>query len=76
MLEIGLAFIERHEPFRLLVAKRGEQHGIHHAEDSRIRADAQGEGENRDNRKAQILPQHSQCVSNVLCQCSHFISLV
>ena len=66
MLEVGLAFIERHEPFRLLVPERRKQHGIHHAEDSRIRADAQRERENRNDCEARIFHQHSQCVSNVL----------
>ncbi len=43
-----------------------QQHGIHHAEDGRVRADAQGQRDDGHNRERRAATQHAKTVANVL----------
>jgi len=53
---------EHDELIRLCERQRAQQHRIHHAEDRRVRPDAEREREHGDDRKAATLPQHPQPV--------------
>src|SRR5690349_5172657 len=48
--------------------KQLEHHGINHAEYRRICADAEGEGENRDNGKSGVSTQLAEAVAQILDQ--------
>ncbi len=48
------------------VRQRFEQHGVDHAENGGIRANAERERQHRDGSKARILTQHADCIARVL----------
>ena len=48
------------------VGQRSQQHGIHHAEDGRVRADAQGQSDDGNNRERRAATQHAEAVADVL----------
>jgi hypothetical protein len=54
------------EPIAVRVWQRPQQHGMHHAEDRRVRADAEGECEQNDRRVAGILRERACGVAPVL----------
>jgi hypothetical protein len=55
----------------LVIGQRSQQQGVHHAEDGRIRANAQTERQHGNQREAGILQQHSRAVAQVLPKCLH-----
>ncbi len=57
---------------RIFHRKRAQQKSVYHAEDRGVRADAEGQGDDRDNQKARIFQQHAGAIANVLQQCFHF----
>ena len=59
------------DPIGLRVRQRGEQCGIHDAEDRRVGGNPHGQGEHRHCREARISPEQPQTVSNVSDHCAH-----
>ena len=55
------------------IGKRAEQRGVHHREDG-VRADADGEGQQCDQRERRLLPQRAEGVTQILPECA-FIRL-
>ena len=63
--------IKLHQPVRLIKGQRLQEHGIHHAEDCRVRSDAQREHQHGHRREAGILAEHAPAVSNILARIRH-----
>jgi hypothetical protein len=61
----------RHQPPRILVRQRPQQHGVHHREDGAVGPDAERQRHHGDGRKPRPLRQHPQPVPNVLQQSPH-----
>jgi hypothetical protein len=59
-------FGEEHEPVRLLVGKRAQQHRVDHAEDRGVGADAQGQGQDGHGGESGAARQHASPVTDVL----------
>src|SRR5262245_3386501 len=59
-------FPNHHQSVRLAIRRRLEQNGIDHTENSRVRADAERQRQNRHNSEAGILHQHSRAVAQIL----------
>jgi hypothetical protein len=68
VLGVGTAQIVKHtdQLFGMGKGKRAEQDAVNNTEGSDVRADAEGQGENRDQREAGSLEQHSAGVADVL----------
>ena len=49
----------------LRVRQRAQQGGVDDAEDGRVHADPQGDGEQRDGREARVLGEHAAGIANV-----------
>ena len=62
---------ELHQPVLVRERQRLEQDGIDDAENGRIGADAQGQGENRHRRESLAAVQLAQCVPNILLESVH-----
>src|SRR5690242_1342867 len=60
-----------HEPVRFRVRQRPEQHAVNGAEDGRVGADAEGEGEDGDGREGGALGERTDGVAQVLEQRLH-----
>src|SRR5262245_17073252 len=63
-----LSFRHPEEPLRLVEWHGIEQHRIHHAENRRVRADAERQREDGDQRHDRMLEQHPQRVAQILPQ--------
>jgi hypothetical protein len=63
---LGVRFAEPDQAFGGGVGQRAQQDGIHHAEDGGIRADAQRQSQNHDQRKTGGSPDAAQTVAHVL----------
>src|SRR5262249_3679397 len=61
----GLPFKQR-QRIRLVDRQGLEQHGIHYAENRRVRADAESQRDDRDQRETGMLHQHPRAVAQVL----------
>ena len=57
---------DRHQPVRLGHGHRLQQDDVDHAEDRGVRADAEREGERRDDGEGRALRQHAKAVAQVL----------
>ena len=66
-----IAFPHHHQPLGVPVGQRAEQHGIHHAENRGVRADAQRQRNHRHRSEARALRQHSQRIPQILKQIGH-----
>ena len=62
---------EGDDAVRLVIRERTQQHGIHHAEHCRIRADADAERQDRDGGYGRRFGQHANPVPDVLPQIFH-----
>src|SRR5262249_20958548 len=76
LLEVRRAFLDSHQPVRLRIRQRFEQHRVDDAEDRRIGADPQGQREHRDGRNHLPLEQHSHRIANVFEERIHGTSWV
>src|SRR5262245_24649651 len=56
----------QHQLFRRAIWQWLEQHRVHHAENRSVRADAQRQRENSNQREAGFLHQHSRAIAQVL----------
>jgi hypothetical protein len=54
---LGIGGVERDEPVRFRVGQWMEQDGVDDAEDGSVGADAEGQGDERDQREARALDQ-------------------
>jgi hypothetical protein len=63
-------------PVWLFVRQRPEQDRVDDAEDGRVGADPQGQGDNRHQRKAGILAELTQAVSDIVPNAAHGVSPV
>ena len=54
------------QTFRILVCQRAEQHGIHHAENRRIRTDPQGQRDHCNSRKPRSAQQAAHSIAHIL----------
>jgi hypothetical protein len=61
----------RHQPLRVGIRQRAQQHGVDDAEDGRAGADPQCDGDGGDGREAEVLAQASDRVGQVLQQRVH-----
>ncbi len=59
---------DRHDPVRVTVGQRPQQHAVDDAEDCRGHTDAEGQGEDGDGCEARILAELTKCVAAV---CEH-----
>src|SRR5262249_7873167 len=57
---------DEYEPFRLLERRRSQQHRVDHAEDRRVRTDAERERENGDGSKSRVLSQLAPGESKII----------
>src|SRR6185437_12801404 len=65
------ALAHQHQLLQVRERKRMEQERVHHAEDSGISADAEGQGEHRHGGKTRALAQHAQAVAKIVQQGLH-----
>src|SRR3984957_7510196 len=68
---IGIRFPQSHDLLRIWKRQRPEQDPVHYAENHYIRADADGQGQNRNQRETRIPTQHARAVTQILPNCSH-----
>jgi hypothetical protein len=54
------------ESFRVIIREGAKQNGIYRAEDRRVSADAQREGDNSDYSEARLSEQYTNTVAEVL----------
>ena len=64
-------FLNHRQLLRILERQGPEQHTVHQAEDSGVRADPKTERDNRDRGKAFVFEKHAQSVANILQECVH-----
>ena len=57
-----------HDPVRIGVRQRPQQHAVHDAEDRRGRADAEGEGQDGDGGEARVLAELPKTVAAISAQ--------
>ena len=60
-----------HQSLGVLVRERAEDRSVYHTEDGRIRADAERQGQDRNDGEARVLRQHPNSVPYVLEKCRH-----
>ena len=60
-----------HQLIGLGIWHGSQQHGVNHAEDGGVRADAQRKRDGSDQGEAGIFPQQSNTVASILCECFH-----
>ena len=65
-LGLRVGFAQPHQPFRGGVWQGTQQDRVHHAEDGGVRADAQSQGQNHDQRKTGRPADAAQAVAEVL----------
>src|SRR5262249_3734743 len=58
--------LKHHEPIRFLVRQRVKQSGVHDAEEGRVRAKAERQRDDGNQREAGVLEQHSRAIAQVL----------
>src|SRR5215472_258617 len=61
-------FIQNHDSIRVWVRQGLQQYCVDDAEDRGVHANAQRQCQNGDRTETRLLPQHSECVSNILFQ--------
>jgi hypothetical protein len=69
--DLGRVFPHHHQPVGLWIRQRREQDGIHHAEDCRIRADAQSKRKDCRQRKPGRPAQEPRAVDQIVGKRSH-----
>jgi hypothetical protein len=62
---------DHHEPLRIGVRQRTQQHGVDHAEDGRAGADAERDRDGGHRRESQILAQSASRVVEIFKECVH-----
>src|SRR5215475_4454053 len=62
---------EQNQPIRLSDRQFLEQHRVHHAEERRVRADAERQRKHGDGRNPLLLQQHSRPIAQVLPETLH-----
>ena len=63
--------MQHHQLPAVAIRQRAQEHAVHHAENGRVGADAESQGENRHAGKARVLHQHANAVADVLHQRLH-----
>src|SRR6185295_9878502 len=71
LLELRRLLVEAHEPFRLRIGQRLDQHGIDDAEDGGVDADAERQCENSNQSYYSAFEQHPRPVAQILEQRLH-----
>src|SRR6185503_5069394 len=64
-------FPQRNEPFGILVGQWPKQHRVDDTEDRRVRADTQGQSDDRNEANARVLQQHAHAVTQILEESVH-----
>src|SRR3984957_18555374 len=69
--EHGVAFDDQHDVRGIAVGERAKQHAIDDGEDRGVRANAESEREDGDNRKARILEKHPDAIFQIVQEAIH-----
>jgi hypothetical protein len=65
-LDIRIVARDPDQAVRMRACQRPQQHRVHHAEDGRVHADAEGQGQDDDRRETRITEQDAEAVTDVL----------
>ena len=57
----------------IAIGERAQQHAIDDSKDRGVRANAESEREDRDNREARILQQHPDAIFQIVQEAIHFV---
>src|SRR5216683_6766498 len=66
--------LDGHEPVRIPVHKRAEQHAIEYAENSSVGADTEAERQDGSYRKSGVFGEGSNSVPDIAPHCRHTVS--
>jgi hypothetical protein len=67
----GLVEEDSYQTIGIAVGQRTQQHGIHDAENGRIRSHAESQRQDGYDRECGILDQHAQTIANILPKFRH-----
>jgi hypothetical protein len=71
LTQLGDALLDQDQSIRMVIRQRSKQNGVDHTENRGIRADADGERDNRNRGKTRIRAQSAEGVAKVLEESLH-----